>query len=41
MDYFPTFEETFWKKYLFVFYKMFANTKDISFHLSHLDKDIL
>ena len=39
MDYFPNFEELFWKKYLFVFYKMFSNSKNMSFHFSHLDKE--
>ena len=39
MDYFPTFEELFWKKYLFVFYKMFSNSKNMTFHYSQLDKE--
>ena len=38
MDYFPEFEEAFWKKYLYVMYKMFSTNKDISFHLSHIQK---
>lgn len=38
MDYFPQFEETFWKKYIYVMYKMFSTNKDISFHLSHIEK---
>ena len=39
MDTFPDFETSFWRKYLFFFYKMFFNKKTIEFHLHNLDKE--
>lgn len=41
MDVFPKFEEAFWKKHLFQYYKMFLNKNDLTFHLSHLKHKVI
>lgn len=41
MDYFPDFEEAFWKSNLFNLLKMYSSTKDIALYMSHLEKDQL
>lgn len=41
MDVFPKFEEAFWKKHMFQFYKMFLNKNDLTFHLSHLKRKVI
>lgn len=38
MDYFPEFEEAFWKEHLFSLLKMYASNKEIALFMSHLDK---
>ncbi len=40
-DSLPAVEEAFWKQHLFQAYKMFLRKEDISYRISHIQKDIL